>query len=223
MLSCFKPRHLLWVLPAVAAAQLVGCSGSPSAPSAPPSTSTTQATPGNQPVPPAAPIPGGTGTLSVKITDSPFSDAKALLITFSEVSVHTSDGNWVTLPFAGDASARTCDLKRLVGAEDVLGTGPLDPGHYTQLRLTVSSATIYFARQTTDPSACAPTMTLETGTEVGTAVDVPSGTVKLVREFDVTGSTTTTILLDFDGDKSVHQTGNGAYKMQPVIKVVSVR
>jgi hypothetical protein len=213
MLSRFKPRHLFWALPAVAAAIVIACSGNPSAPTAPPASAT-----------PAAPAgsPATAGALSVKITDSPFSEAKALLITFSEVSAHTSGGDWVTLPFAGGAISRTCDLKQLVGAQDVLGTGPLAAGHYTQLRLTVSSAAIYF--KTAAPlGACASSITIPAETEVGTPVDVPSGTVKLVREFDVTGSGTTTILLDFDGDKSVNQTGNGAYKMQPVIKVVSVQ
>jgi hypothetical protein len=214
MSYCFRPRHLLWVLPTITVVLLAACGGSPSAPTTPPSSSTT-------PAPPSA--PGGTGTLSVRITDSPFSEAKSLLITFSEVSAHTSDGTWVTLPFAGEATTRTCDLERLVGAQDVLGTGPLAAGHYTQLRLTVSSASIYFTRPTIDATACAPEMHLKAGTETGTSVDVPSGTVKLVREFDVTSATATTILLDFDGDKSVNQTGNGAYRMQPVIKVVSVQ
>jgi hypothetical protein len=31
------------------------------------------------------------GNLRVMLTDSPFSDAKSLLVTFSEVSVHRSD------------------------------------------------------------------------------------------------------------------------------------
>jgi hypothetical protein len=54
-------------------------------------------------------------------------------------------------------------------------------------------------------------------------VDVPSGVVRLNREFDLTSTTATTILLDFDGDKSVHMTGNGKYMMTPVIGVVSVQ
>ena len=40
------------------------------------------------------------------------------------------------------------------------------------------------------------------------SVDIPSGEVKLNNEFVVTGSATT-MLLDFDGDQSVHQTGSG--------------
>jgi hypothetical protein len=71
--------------------------------------------------------------------------------------------------------------------------------------------------------ACAATFVVPPGTIPGTAVDVPSGVVKLVHQFEVASAATTTILLDFDGDKSIHQTGNGAYKMQPVIKVVSVQ
>jgi hypothetical protein len=30
-------------------------------------------------------------------------------------------------------------------------------------------------------------------------------------------------MIDFDGDKSIHQTGNGRYTMSPVISVVSVK
>ena len=52
---------------------------------------------------------------------------------------------------------------------------------------------------------------------------ISSGVVKLNREFDVSSSGATTMLLDFDGDGSVRQTGNGRYTMSPVIAVVSVQ
>jgi hypothetical protein len=55
------------------------------------------------------------------LKDSPFSDAKALLVTFSEVNVHASGADWITVPFAAGASSRTCDLKKLETAQDVLG------------------------------------------------------------------------------------------------------
>jgi hypothetical protein len=217
----FNARYLLYALPTVFIALVVACGVESQAPKSPAAPTETPASPAV----PAAPVaPGGSGMLAVRITDGPFSEAKALLVTFSAVTAHTTDDNWVTLPFADGGSTRTCDLKRLVGGvEDVLGTGSLAEGHYTQLRLTVSSATIYFTEETSasDP-VCAPSMTLSPGKEVGKPVDVPSGTVKLVRQFDVKASTTTTILLDFDGDKSIHQTGNGAYKMQPVIRILSV-
>jgi len=164
----------------------------------------------------------GAGSFSVMLKDSPFADAKALLVSFSDVSVHKADdadGRWTTVAFAGGATGRTCDLKKLQTSQDVLGTAPLAAGHYTQVRLTVSAATVYFDNASAG-AACAPTITAPAGANA--PVDVPSGEVKLNREFDVSGTGTTTMVLDFDGDQSVHQTGNGRYMMSPVISVVSV-
>jgi hypothetical protein len=159
--------------------------------------------------------------LNLMITDSPYGDAKSLLVTFSEVTAHRSGvGGSNPLPFAGGASSRTCDLKKLVGAEDVLGVGGLEAGHYTQLRLVVSSAALYFDNAATGP-ACAPTITAPAGRSA--TVEIPSGEVKLNREFEVTSTAATTILVDFDGDKSVHETGNGRFRMTPVISIVSVK
>ena len=174
---------------------------------------------------------GGTsstmGSLSIRLTDSPFSDARALLVTFSEVSVHRANpGEWKALPLAS-GSSRTCDLKKLNGATDVLGVGPLPAGKYTQIRLNVTSAALYFdSASATGP--CAPQIAAPAGTSA--PVEIPSGEVKLNNEFTV-ASTGTTIVLDFDGDQSVRQTGNGngrgksgsKYMMVPVIRVVSVQ
>ncbi len=195
-----KSRLLLWIGPAAAATLVIACAGHLASPSS-------------------------SSGLTVAITDSPFSDATALLVTFSEVSAHTSGGGWVTVPFSGGATTRTCDLKRLVNsAQDVLGVGALAAGHYTDLRLTVSSAMLYFQTTTTSATPCAASMTLSSTTETGTPVTVSSGQLQLNRQFDLTGATTPTqILLDFNGDASVVQTGAGAYRMTPVISVVSVQ
>jgi len=165
------------------------------------------------------------GSLRVMLTDSPFSDAKSLLVTFSEVSVHRSDQpdndtGWTTLPFANNATSRTCDLKKLQSAQDILGTGSLATGHYTQIRLTVSSATLFF-ENAAGGNACDGTIAAPAGRNA--AIEIPSGVVKLNREFDVSASGATTMVLDFNGDGSVHQTGNDRYMMSPVITVVSVQ
>jgi hypothetical protein len=176
-----------------------GCGGSPSGPS------------------------GNSGTLNLRITDSPYSDARALLVTFSEVSVHradTPDSAWLRLPFAEGATARTCDLKKLVNAQDILGVGPLVAGHYTQVRLTVSQATLYFDNPSVG-AACTPSVVAPAGRSA--AVEVSSGEVKLNRAFDVAAGGSATMVVDFDGDRSVNQQGNGAYRMSPVISVVSVQ
>jgi hypothetical protein len=159
-------------------------------------------------------------TLNVLLQDSPFTDAKALLVTFSDVSVHASGADFTKLPFAGGATTRTCDLKKLSGASDVLGSGPMAAGHYTDIRLVISRAVLYFDNASTG-LACSTSIPEPAGATA--PVTIPSGEVHLNREFDVTSSATTTILLDFDGDQSVTQTGNGAYMMVPVIKIVSVQ
>lgn len=209
-----------------------GCGGATSA-TEPSSSNPVSPSPAGATVSP--PPAGGTSSLTVMLKDSPFSDAKALLVTFSEVNVHASGAGWVTLPFAGSALSRTCDLKKLETAQDILGVGSLLPGHYTQLRLVVSGAAIYFDSASSG-GACAPTIAAPPGTAA--AVEVPSGELKLNREFELASGGATTILLDFDGDKSVKLTrsgggsgqgrGNGGgtggrYIMTPVIGVVSVQ
>jgi len=186
---------------------------------------------------PAPPGSGGTssttGTLSIRLTDSPFSDAKALLVTFSDVSVHMADpGDWKTVPFAAGTS-RTCDLKKLQGATDVLGIGSLAAGKYTQIRLNVTNAVIYFDNPSS-AGPCAATIAAPAGASA--PVEIPSGEVKLNNEFTLAGAGTT-ITLDFDGDQSVRQTGSGngngngnggskgntKYMMSPVIRIVSIQ
>jgi hypothetical protein len=167
--------------------------------------------------------PSGSSSLTVMLKDSPFGDAKSVLVTFSEVSAHkadTADSAWSTLAFAGGATSRTCDLKKLETAQDILGTAALTPGHYTMIRLVVSSATLYFDNAADGP-ACAPTVTAPAGRSA--PVEVPSGVVRLNRQFELQATDATTILVDFDGDASIHETGNGRYVMQPVITIVSVQ
>lgn len=164
--------------------------------------------------------PSASGNFRLMLTDSPFSDARAVLVTFSSVSVHRADdGGFATLPLEG--GSRTCDLKKLQGgAQDVLGVGSLAAGHYTQIRLAVSRAVIYFDNPSAG-SACAPSIAAPGGRSE--TVEIPSGTIRLNREFDVTANGATTMVLDFDGDRSIHQTGNGRYMMTPVIHVTSVQ
>jgi Domain of unknown function (DUF4382) len=156
--------------------------------------------------------------LRMMIKDSPFQDAKALLITFSQVSVHrsdTPDGEWIKI-----AGERTCDLKHLESVQDLLGTESLGSGHYTQIRLLVSKAVVYFADESSGP-ACTPTAPATTTPHAD--LTIPSGEVKLNRPFDITEGATTTITVDFDGEKSVHLLPSGGYMMSPVISVVSVQ
>lgn len=225
------------VLPSIAAAALLAagafaCSGGDT-PATPSATSNSPTGSGG----------GGTSTaakLSIFLTDSPFSDAKALLVTFDNVSVHQADpGEWKDLTFSGGAGVkeRTCDLKHLTdGKTDVLGVADLTAGKYTQIRLNVTKADIYFDKTSnaTDAAPCGASITVVGSTD-NAPVEIPSGEVKLNHEFTLQAATATTIKLDFDGDQSVRQTGSGngsgrgnsgsnsKYMMTPVIRVLSVQ
>lgn len=168
---------------------------------------------------PSSPSSLGGGNFNLQLKDSPFTDAKAVFVTFSSVRVHRTDSEWTSLTFANSATSRTCDLKKLETATDVLGAASLPAGHYTQVRLVVQSGTLYFDNASSG-AACAPTLTAPAGASA--ALDIPSGEVKLNRGFELKEGATMNMLLDFDGDKSIHQTGNGRYMMSPVIAVVSV-
>ena len=163
--------------------------------------------------------PSGTsGNFRLMLTDGPFTDARAVLVTFSDISVHRSgEGGFASLPL--DGGQQTCDLKRLQGAQDLLSLATLPAGHYTQVRLDVTRAVIYFDNVSAG-SACATTIPPPAGRSA--SVDIPSGTIRLNREFDVPAEGLTTMLLDLDGDRSIHATGNGRYMMNPVISIVSV-
>lgn len=163
---------------------------------------------------------GQTGSLTVNLKDGPYADAMAMLVTFSGVSAHHADAEWQPLKFAGDATTLTCDLKKLVNAIDVLGAGQLLAGHYTQLRVVVESAALYSSPTPVDVPACAATMTPPGG--LMGSVEIPSGEVKLNRQFTIPEAGATKILLDFDGDRSVNATGNGQFRMTPVITILSV-
>jgi len=167
---------------------------------------------------PSSPSLSG-GNFNLRMRDTPFTDAKAVLVTFSSVRAHRSDSDWSVVPFINAATTRTCDLKKLETSEDVLGSAALPTGHYTQVRLVVQSATLFFDNASTG-SACASSIAPPAGATA--TLDIPSGEVKLNREFDVTSSSTMTMLLDFDGNQSIHLTGNGRYMMSPVVTILSV-
>ncbi len=168
-----------------------------------------------------SPSDSGAGTLNLFLTDSPYSDAKALLVTFSEATAHRAgEAGFGRLSF-GDATStmRTCDLKRLEDAQDLLGVGSLPAGHYTQLRIVIAGAALYFDNASTGPT-CDRIIQAPAGRR--SVVDVPSGEVRINQEFDIVSGENAVIVLDLDGEQSIVDMGNGRYQMTPVIGVVSV-
>ena len=170
-----------------------------------------------------------------------------MLVTIPKISVHRSGGGWVTV----SDDELVCDLKQLQNGTDTsVGEVELTAGHYTQIRLIVLAAALYEspAVEGTDPCQAVPM-----NEEQSVSMDVPSGTIRLTRQFTVAADGLTTISLDFDGDRSIRQIGNGngnghgngngngngnsggwegeeeeldldgRYQMRPVIKILSVK
>lgn len=146
----------------------------------------------------------GTGKLVMHITDAPGLNITEALVNISQVKVHygginqnDTNGTWIFIT----NESQTFDLVQLQNATDVLGEENLNAGWYTQIRLTVDTA-------------------LVTIDGVQHDLKISSNKVKLISPFLVQDNETLTLTLDFDVQKSVHQTGNGKYIMKPTIKVI---
>ena len=143
----------------------------------------------------------GGGVLQLKVTDAGNIDSLVLNIGQIEVHVASNDTNeesgWTTVN-----GAQSVDLIQVKGVNEFLGNTTLAAGKYTQIRLTISSATATIDNQTY-------------------SVTIPSGKFKFVHNFDIVENQTTTLILDFDADQSLVETGNGKYILKPTVQVIT--
>ena len=165
---------------------------------------------------------GGTGTLTVSLTDSAGS-YKAVYITIEEIEVHIggndNDKNWLTIPMDKD-TINLCELTN--GVFEKLGSLRLASGSYNQLRLHLTDMpednelNIF-----SELHPFANYAVLEDNSQH--ELKVPSGFqsgVKIVKGFTISENETTEIILDFDAMRSVVEAGNsGQWILKPTIKV----
>jgi len=144
----------------------------------------------------------GKGTLVIKITDKPVSEEiTSVLVTISKVEVHKSgyedESGWITIM----NEEKEFDLIQIEDVEEFLTSKIVDVGKYTQIRLYVSNASITIGGKQME-------------------LDIMGNSVKLVNEFDIEEGRITELILDFDAEESVIETGNGRYNLKPTIKVI---
>ena len=174
---------------------------------------------------------GGSGTLSVGLTDAPTEDYSAVYVTIREVQVHHNgpgsddEAGWQTIAQPN----RTYNLLELTdGVVEGLGEGPLDSGSYSQIRLIVG---------TTPDNA--PNILCHSHPFANYVVDaddseiheltVPSGEqsgLKIIcaGKCDIADNQTTELILDFDAAASVVVAGNsGNYNLKPTIKLLDTQ
>ncbi|UCD13503.1 MAG: DUF4382 domain-containing protein [Thermoplasmatales archaeon] len=146
----------------------------------------------------------GTGKLVMQLTDAPGLNITEALVNISQVRVHyagedqnDTNGTWITVV----NESQTFDLIQIQNATEFLGEVNLTAGWYTQIRLSVDKALVTIDGNQYD-------------------LKISSKNVKLITPFLVQDNETLTLTLDFDVQKSVHETGNGKYIMRPTIKVI---
>jgi hypothetical protein len=166
------------------------------------------------------------GTLSVSMTDAPACGYEQVNITVSKLRVHQSSSvddpnaaGWTDITLNPARKINLLDLNDPTQpnfALDNLGETSLAAGHYTQVRLVLVS-------NSGNPNPPFANSIVLEGQTQEIKLDTPSGVqsgIKLVNEFDVPSGQRVDLLLDFDACKSIVQTGNGMYKLKPVIKVI---
>src|SRR5262245_23392236 len=164
------------------------------------------------------------GTLGVSVTDAPACGFEAVNVTVSKVRVHQSESasdnsaGWTDITVNPPRKINLLELNDPTQpnfALERLGETPLEPGHYTQLRLVLDRNT----GQSSANSVVLENTTAEIALVTPSAVQ--SG-IKLIHQFDVDSGQRVDLLLDFDACKSIVQTGNGKYILKPVIKVIPI-
>lgn len=165
------------------------------------------------------------GVLSVSLTDAPACGYDEVNVTVSRVRIHQSDsasdngGGWTDITLNPPRKINLLNLNDPTQpnlALDSLGETSLPAGHYTQLRLVLVSN----SNGNGQPLANSLVLSNTPGEiELETPSGIQSG-IKLIHQFDVGSGQRVDLLLDFDACKSIVQTGNGTYKLKPVIKVI---
>jgi hypothetical protein len=177
----------------------------------------------------------GKGTLKIYLTDTPEKngdddDYENIFISISRIEAHFVEtyveqqdagvvggsikGNWQDVVNWSGVEGFKVDLLELEGKSIFLASALLPSGKYTQLRIFLKD----------------PAIIVVNGEENNLDVvkveelDIPSVEqtgIKLNHPFEIIPDQITKLTLDFDVDKSIIKTGNGEYKLKPVIGIIS--
>lgn len=139
----------------------------------------------------------GTGTVLIYVKDAP-DDWIHINVTFSEVKIHRADADNESGWYVLEIEAQTVDLASLTNVSELLASGNVGAGKYTQIRIVVESVV----------------GTMANGTVVN--FTVPSGELKTTHPFNVTEDHTETLTLDFDLEHSIVKAGS-EWKFKPVL------
>ncbi len=151
-----------------------------------------------------------TGTLEVGITDAPVDNAQAVVIHFTEATLHGPDGNTtveVLDPATGEVG-RSIDLMQLQGG---MWTGLFDDivvaGHYSWIRLTLDLSQSYIQIDDQQHSL--------------RCTSCQNNGYRLNRSFNIDPDGTLALMIDFDLRKSITLSTSGTeYHLRPTLRVI---
>lgn len=153
---------------------------------------------------------GHMGTVTLHLTDAP-ANLQHVYLDIVQVSIHAADstmvpegsgedGSWVVVP----TTPGIHDLLQLRnGIFTTIGTGLVPAGTYDQIRLKLGSDNSIVADGVSYP------------------LRVPSGMAsgyKLMGTFTVPPDVGVDVGIDFDAQRSIHETGNGQWMLKPVAR-----
>jgi len=157
---------------------------------------------------------GGGGVVhgvDLAITDAPLDLASSVNISFSQVQLR---GPNVT-PFTVNISpASSIDVYSLQGgiASTIISAMQVEPGHYTNLRITIAS----------DPNSLQSNITLPDGLHILYLAPGVSSQVNIPVDFHIASGGDLTLTMDFDLRKSIIQDPNDPTKYQLIPSIRAV-
>lgn len=175
-------------------------------------------------------IAPGKGRLKIYLTDAP-GDYLEVNITISKIEAHLvgeddgAEGEWIVLKEWASGEEPIFDLIKLQDVSELLVDEYFDAGKYTQLRIFVTKSSIKVEIEVAEEENTKEIIVLSEVPFEVFDVEIPSvyqTGIKLIHPFEIIDGVETVLTIDFDAEKSIIKTGNESYKLEPVIKIVTV-
>lgn len=141
--------------------------------------------------------PSGT-MLRVELTDAPTDELAAVNVYISGLKVKPTTGPVERI--ANDIGP--IDLLALRDTSELLVAAQVAPGDYEFIHVELDEAG---------------SSVVDAVTNEELPVKIPNEKIKVLGGFNVAPDATTTVLLDFDADRSLKRRGNGEWLLEPVI------
>lgn len=160
------------------------------------------------------------GTLQVRMQDTPVDEAENVFVTIERVEVFRSEAGAQIRETLVDTPAQYDLLELQNGVQAVLGTGQFPAGDYSSIRLIVAADSR--ADIATLPADQLNNYIVIDGTPY--PLIVPSGAqtgIKFNHHFTLNPDQITVLTFDFDVRQSVHQRGHqGIFNLRPTLRLI---